>query len=125
MKRSAPARAVPPPQRGEVYLLRLDPTEGSEQAGTRPAVIVSRDAINRASPVIVICPLTSARHISRLYPSDVLVKAPEAGLTKDSVVLTGQIRAVAKSRLVQRLGQLRPETMRRIEQALKITLQLP
>lgn len=124
MKRSAPARAVPP-QRGEVYLLRLDPTEGSEQAGTRPAVIVSRDAINRASPVIVICPLTSARHISRLYPSDVLVKAPEAGLTKDSVVLTGQIRAVAKSRLVQQLGQLRPETMRRIEQALKITLQLP
>lgn len=114
-----------PPQRGEVYLVRLDPTEGSEQAGTRPAVVVSRDALNRASPVIVICPLTDARHISRLYPSDVLVKAPEGGVTKDSVVLTAQVRAVAKSRLVRRLGRLRPDTVRQIEQALKITLQLP
>jgi mRNA interferase MazF len=102
----------------------LDPTEGSEQAGTRPAVIVSRDAINQASPVIVVCPLTNARHIQRLYPSDVLVKAPEGGLIKDSVVLTGQVRAVAKSRLLQRIGQLKQDTIRKIEQALKIALQL-
>jgi mRNA interferase MazF len=88
-------------------------------------VIVSRDAINRASPVVVACPLTDARHIQRLYPSDVLVKAAEGGLAKDSVVLTGQIRAVAKNRLVKRLGQLKQNTMRAIEQAIKITLQLP
>ena len=50
---------------------------------------------------------------------------PEGGLTKDSVVLTGQIRAVAKIRLLLRLGELQPDTMRQIEQALKITLQLP
>ena len=47
-----------PPRRGEVYSLRLDPVEGSEQRGTRSAVVVSRDAINQASPVIVVCPLT-------------------------------------------------------------------
>ena len=35
------------PRRGEVYLLKLDPVEGSEQRGTRPAVVVSRDAIIR------------------------------------------------------------------------------
>lgn len=127
MMDSAPPEAsgASPPRRGEVYLLRLDPAEGSEQRGTRPAVVVSRDAINRASPVIVVCPLTDARRVPRLYPSDVPVKAPEGGLTRDSVVLTGQIRAVAKTRLLRRLGELRPETMGQIEQALKITLQLP
>ena len=113
-----------PPQRGEVYLLRLNPTEGSEQAGTRPAVIVSRDAINRYSPVIVICPLTDASYMHKLYPSDVLVKAPEGGLSKDSVILTGQVRAIAKSRLLKHLGKLQAETMKQVEQALKIALSL-
>lgn len=118
-------RGVPGPWRGEVHLLCLDPTEGSEQAGTRPALIVSRDALNQASPVIVVCPLTDASHVSRLYPSDVRVAAPEGGLAKDSVVLTGQVRAVAKTRLLRRLGNLSPDTMRQVEQALKITLNLP
>jgi mRNA interferase MazF len=112
------------PRRGEVYLVRLDPTEGSEQAGTRPAVVVSRDAINKYSPVIVICPLTDAAHVPKLYPSDVPIHAPEGGLAQDSVVLTGQVRAIAKSRLLKRLGELQPETMKHIEQALKITLHL-
>gem|GEM_PF-6438869 len=64
-----------PPRGGGVYLVRLDPTEGSEQAGTRPAVVVSREAINRYSPVIVICPLTDAAHVPKLYPSDVRIQA--------------------------------------------------
>lgn len=106
-------------------MVRLDPTEGSEQAGTRPAIVVSRDAINRHSPVIVICPLTDAAHVPKLYPSDVLVKAPEGGLAKDSVVLTAQVRAIAKSRLLKRLGELTPNTMKQVERALKITLDLP
>ncbi len=117
-------QAAPLPRRGGVYLVRLDPTEGSEQAGTRPAVVVSRDAINRHSPVIVICPLTEATHVPRLYPSDVRVQAPEGGLVKDSVVLTAQVRAIAKSRLVRQLGELQPATVKQIEQALKITLDL-
>lgn len=110
--------------RGDVYWVRLDPIEGSEQAGTRPAVIVSRNTINRYSPVVVICPLTGASHVSRLYPSDVLVRAPEGGLKKDSVVLTLQVRAVAKKRLLERLGSLAPDTLAQIEQALRITLDL-
>lgn len=112
-------------KRGDIYLIRLDPTEGSEQAGTRPALIVSRDAINQFSPVVIICPLTDARHIQQLYPSDVPVKAPEGGLKKDSVVLTGQIRAVAKHRLSKQLGQLFLPTMKNVDRVLKITLNLP
>ena len=118
------AQMASPPRRGEVYLVRLNPTEGSEQAGTRPVVVVSRDAINCYSPVIVICPLTDASHVTKLYPSDVQVVALEGGLAKDSVVLTGQVRAIAKSRLLKHLGKLRAETMEQVEDALKITLNL-
>ncbi len=112
------------PQRGDIYLARLNPAEGSEQAGARPVVVGSRDAINRYSPVIVVCPLTNASHITKLYPSDVRVVAPEGGLAKDSVILTGQVRAIAKSRLLKHLGELDPETMKQVEDAMKITLNL-
>ena len=53
-------------RRGEVYDARLDPTEGSEQAGIRPVVIVSRDAINAASPVFLVVPCTTYRAGRRL-----------------------------------------------------------
>jgi mRNA interferase MazF len=111
-------------KRGDVYRVRPDPIEGSEQAGTRPAVIVSRDAINRYSPVVLICPLTNAGHVPRLYPSDVPVRAPEGGLRLDSVVLTLQLRAVAKTRLLELLGELEADTMAQVEAAIKITLDL-
>ncbi len=111
-------------KRGDVYWVRLDPTEGSEQRGTRPAIIVSRNAINLHSPVVVICPLTKAINVTRLYPSDVLIRAPEGGLVVDSVVLTLQVRVVAKSRLETQLGQLTPKTLRQVNHALKITLDL-
>ncbi len=125
MKSGSPGAGSAPPQRGEIYLLRIDPTEGSEQAGTRPAVVVSRTSLNRASPVVVVCPLTEAMRVPYRYPCDVEVRAPEGGLKNDSVVLTGQVRAVAKHRLLKRLGELSPDTLRQIERALKTTLDLP
>ena len=53
--------------RGDVYDARLSPTEGSEQAGMRPVIIVSRNAINQYSPVIVVVPLTDAANLKRTY----------------------------------------------------------
>lgn len=111
-------------RRGEIYDARLDPAEGSEQAGSRPVIIVSRNAINLFSPVIVIVPLTKAANVKRDYPNDVRVAQGEGGLTLDSVALTGQVRAIAKSRLLRYRGTLSPEVMRRIDQALRITLDL-
>ena len=112
-------------KRGEVFEARLDPTEGSEQAGNRPVVIVSRDVINQTSPVVVVVPCTTYRAPRRLYPSHVLLRASEGGLQVDSVALCEQIRAVAKARLGARWGVLGAATLRRIEQALLITLDLP
>ena len=93
-------------RRGEVYDARLDPTEGSEQAGSRPVVIVSRDAINAASPLVLAVPCTTYRLGRRLYPSQVLLHAPDGGLTADSVALGEQVRALAKSRLGRQRGML-------------------
>lgn len=111
-------------RRGDVFDARLDPTEGSEQAGTRPVVVVSRDAINQYSPVIVIVPLTNAANVSKTYPNNVFIAAGNGGLTVDSVALTGQVRAVAQSRLLRQRGTLSDDIMRRINRALAITLDL-
>jgi mRNA interferase MazF len=54
-------------RRGDVFDARLNPTEGSEQAGVRPVVIVSRDAINKNSSVIVVVPLTSATNVPSFH----------------------------------------------------------
>lgn len=102
-------------RRGEVYDARLDPTEGSEQAGTRPVVIVSRDAINAASPVIIAVPCTTYRPGRRIYPSQVLFRAPEGGLDVDSVALGEQVRAMATSRLGRRRGQLSAPALETLE----------
>jgi len=112
-------------RRGEVYDARLDPTEGSERRGSRPVVIVSRNAINAASSAVVAVPFTTHRPERRLYPSHTLVHAPDGGLEVDSVALCEQVRVMAKSRFLRRRGVLSAAAMRRIEAALVITLDLP
>jgi mRNA interferase MazF len=107
-----------------VFEARLDPTEGSEQAGTRPVIVVSRDAINDASPVVVVVPCTTRRAERKIYPSQVLLRAPEGGLRADSIALGEQVRAVAKTRLGSRWGMLSPEALRRLDRALLVTLDL-
>jgi mRNA interferase MazF len=108
-----------------VYDARLDPTEGSEQAGWRPVVIVSRDAINAASNVVIGVPCKTFRAGRRIYPSQLLLRAPEAGLEHDSVVLAEQVRALAKSRLGRYRGMLPPTLLRRVDHALAVALDLP
>ncbi|MBX3167273.1 MAG: type II toxin-antitoxin system PemK/MazF family toxin [Candidatus Eremiobacteraeota bacterium] len=104
-------------RRGEVFWFGPDPAHGSEQSGRRPAVVVSRDAVNDSSPVIVVVPLTTYKK-QRLYPSDVVVRPPDGGLTAESVVLGLQMRAIDKSRLGSRLGKLKESTLTQVENAL-------
>lgn len=112
-------------KRGEVYDAALDPTRGSEQAGFRPVVVVSRDAINRASSVVIVIPCTTYREGRRVYPSQVRVEASEGGLETDSLALGEQARAVAKSPLRHRRGVPSPETLSALDRALLISQDLP
>ena len=111
-------------RRGDVFDTHLNPTEGSEQAGTRPVIVVSRDAINKNSSVVVVVPLTRAANDKRSYPNNVTVPKGEGGLTFDSVVLGGQVRAISKMRLLRQRGTLATATMQQIDRALRITLDL-
>jgi mRNA interferase MazF len=111
--------------KGDVYLAEIDSSQGSGEAGTRPAIIVSRDAINATSPVLIIVPITSRINKKQLYPSHVEMKMGEAGLTSDSVVLCEQVRAISRTKLQKHLGHLSIQRMSQVNAALKIALDLP
>ena len=111
------------PRRGEVYLVSFDPTLGTEIKKTRPAVILQNDISNRYSPITIVAAMTSQlRDPER--PTNVLVRAPDGGLTSDSMVLLNQIRSIDKHRLGRRLGLLRVPTMERVDRAIQISLGL-
>ncbi len=112
-------------RRGEVYDAVFDPAEGSEQAGTRPAIIVSNDLINASSQVVIVVPCTTYRSGRRIYRSQVLIQAPDGGLDRDSVALGEQVRALAKTRLLRQRGVLPESALAELERALLIALDLP
>jgi mRNA interferase MazF len=115
---------LPKPVRGDVFSARLDPTEGSQQAGTRPVVVLSRDSINANSPVIVVVPLTDAANVKRAYPSHAHLSKGTGGLKMDSIAKTEQIRAIQVSRFVGYYGRLDERSLQRLEDAIRITLAL-
>ncbi|NHC34619.1 type II toxin-antitoxin system PemK/MazF family toxin [Scytonema millei] len=111
-------------KRGEVYDARLEPVEGSEQGGTRPIIIVSRDAINAYSPVILAVPCTTYQSNKRVYPTQVLIRASDGGLSRDSIAMADQVRVLSKARLLRLRGTLSYEVMSQLERALLIALDL-
>ena len=103
-------------QRGDVVQVSLEPVVGSEIGKTRPSVVVQNDLANRSSPTLTIVPISSSTE--RAFPFQVRIPAGEGGLTRDSKALCEQIRTVARERLVRRIGQLPPERMKQIREAL-------
>ena len=111
------------PRRGEVWLVRFDPTIGAEIRKTRPAVVIQNDVGNRAASTTIVAAVTS-QVAEPLYPFEVLIAAGAAGLVKRSAVLLNQIRTVDRARLIRRLGVLTAETLGRVDQALLVSLGL-
>jgi mRNA interferase MazF len=119
----APAQAGWP-RRGEIYLTALDPTIGREIQKTRPALIIQNDVSNRLTDLTIVAPITSTVRFP-LNPVQVLLPADrKTGLAVTSVALLSQIRAVDKLRLVKRLGTLDTDTVRRVDEAIQISLGL-
>jgi mRNA interferase MazF len=111
----------PIPRRGEVWRVSLDPTVGHEVKKTRPAIIVTNDVYNTHNWVVTILPLTTRD--SAEY-DQVLIQPPEGGLRNPSVTLPDQLRAVDRTRLVDRLGTLTPATLKQVEASVRIVLDL-
>lgn len=116
-------RKIIQPLRGEIYFVSFDPTIGAEIQKTRPAIILQNNIANEHSPITIVAAITSQLD-DRLYPTEVLIKSPEGGLTVNSIVLLNQIRSIDKRRLVKRLGQLTEETMALIDRAIQLSLGL-
>ena len=108
---------------GEIQLADLNPSRGSEQAGIRPVIIVQRDNLQRFTRTVVLIPLTSNVRRAQI-PGTVLIPAGEGGLTQDSVALCYQIVVLDRQRLQRQLGNLSPNFVLALKEALKYTLEL-
>ena len=110
-------------KRGDIYMAELDPVVGSEQGGTRPVAIIQNDMGNLHSPTVIAVPLTGSTGKPAL-PTHVHIPRGEGGLWRESIVLCEQVRTLEKTRLRRRLGALAPESMRRVERALGVSLDM-
>ena len=108
----------PFPRRGEVYWIDLDPTVGSEMRKTRPCVVVTNNILNERRHTVVIIPLSTTS--PKKFP--LYVPLPSVGDTSQAVV--DQIRVVDKQRVGERLGELLPSEIEKVEEAMKRVLDL-
>lgn len=92
------------PRRGEVHLVRLDPTLGSEIRKTRPCLVISPDELNGYLRTAIVAPMTTAGHA---YPWRVVCRFQR----RSGFVALDQIRTIDTERLVKRLGRLTPDTV--------------
>ena len=108
-------------QRGDIYFVKLEAGVGSEQNGARPAVILQNDVGNIYSPTLIVAALTSKTDKKVTQATHCQVE--EDGL-KPSIVQAEQIFTIDKSRVLKFVGHLSPENMRRVDDAVKISLAL-
>lgn len=112
------------PTRGQIYLVRFDPTIGHEIQKTRPALIIQNDIGNKFSHITIVADITSK--LSPVpYPVEVsLSPTKQNGLTAPSSIHLDQIRSVDKKRLVKLLGKVDAQTLSSVDGAIKVSLGL-
>ena len=111
-------------RRGDIVIVDLDPTEGSEQRGTRSCLVVQNNVGNENAPTTIVVPFTTSFG-DKLYPFEVLVTATESHLQEDSVALCSQLRTVSiEHRINTVVGSLPDERMDDIDTALEYSLGL-
>ena len=113
------------PTRGEIWLVNLDPTLGTEIRKTQPAIVVSSGAVGRL-PIKLVAPLTDWRPAFAANVWHVRVD-PDAvnGLAKPSAVDTLQLRGLDTQRFVHRIGEVSPDKMEEIVLAIGAVVEYP
>ena len=108
--------------RREIWLVGLDPTTGREQAGMRPALVISVDIFNHgAAELVIAIPITSR---AKGVPLHIKVDPPEGGLSLTSYVKCEDVRSISTARLVRKLGTVASSTIDEVEDRLRILLGL-
>ena len=105
--------------------MNLTSTQGREQKGQRPVVVVSSGSINRQPPVLTVVAGKDAGSVPRDYPINIRVPANETGLPKDTVLLCFQLRSLDPIRFVDAPAATVPaKRMAELDQALRLVLAL-
>ncbi|QKY20472.1 type II toxin-antitoxin system PemK/MazF family toxin [Halolamina sp. CBA1230] len=108
--------------RGDIVIVELNPTRGSEQRGTRLCLVIQNDIGNANAPTTIVVPFTTSFD-DRLYPFEVLVQADESPLSEDSVAPCSQIRTVSISqRITENIGSIPADRMREVDDSLAYSL---
>ncbi|MEQ8225783.1 MAG: type II toxin-antitoxin system PemK/MazF family toxin [Candidatus Eremiobacterota bacterium] len=108
--------------RGDIYTIEMPSSNGHEQAGTRPAIILQISQVNDQLPTVIIVPLTS-QLAAQTFPGTFLIHPDtENGLSMNSVALVFQIRSIDKKRLKRKIGHLNTFDLTRLYENLKILI---
>lgn len=112
-------------QRGEIYFVNLNPIRGREQAGQRPVLVKSIDAINRLPLVVTVVVGTKGANIPRDYPTNVRIASVDSGLPMETVFLCFQLRSLDPQRFTSApVGRLNAPTLEHVEAAVRYCLGL-
>lgn len=110
-------------KRGDVFYADLRPVIGSEQGGIRPVLIIQNDVGNKHSPTVICAAITSKLNKAKL-PTHIELSADRYEMDKDSVILLEQLRTIDKKRLKDKICHLDCEIMKKVNDALVISLEL-
>ena len=112
------------PRRGEIWDVNWSPGRGAEQQGTRPALVIQNDRGN-ASPSYPLTIVASMSRTERELPLHVRISpSEENGLTDYTDVKCEQVMTIEKSRLLRKRGSITPDELARVDNALKLSLNL-
>jgi mRNA interferase MazF len=112
-------------ERGDIYLVDLNPVQGREQAGRRPVLVLSVNAINKLPLVVTVVIGTKGENVARDYPTNVRVSSTESGLPIETVFLGFQLRSLDPARFVgPPAGRLSGLILRKVETAVRHCLGL-
>lgn len=110
-------------RRGDIVLVNLDPVTGSEQGKTRPVLVIQNDTGNKLSPTTIIAPVTS-KIFSKEFPTNVEIDSSDSPLKQKSTILLNQIRTIDKQRIIRVYGRTSSSKMKKVDEAIKISLDL-
>jgi len=91
-------------KRGEIWLINLDPTQGKEIQKTRPCLVLTPDEMNFALGIVTVAPMTTGSHPAPF-------RVPVTFQSTHGLVLLDQMRAVDKSRLIERRGEVKTQVV--------------
>ena len=103
-------------KQGEIWGINFNPTQGSEQRGVRPGVIISGNAMNDHFGLVIVCPLTT--RIKDYMGNLILLPDDQNGLKAKSEVLVFQIRTISKERIKTKLGTITKDQLKSIHKGL-------